>query len=510
MRYIGQPLFIFEMANNHQGSVENGLEIIRQVASVCKEFEFDFAFKFQYRDLDSFIHPAFMNNTENKHVKRFTETRLTKSDLLRLKKEVKSQGFISICTPFDEVSVDLIIEHGFDIIKIASCSVGDWPLLEKIADAGKPVIASTAGSSLEEIDKLVNFFSNRRIDMVLMHCVAEYPTPLEGLQLNQIDLLSKRYSPITIGFSTHEYPDNYDAIKIAIAKQAKVFEKHVGINNPSYPLNSYSATPDQVRNWLNAARAAFSMCGIADERYYSTDKEQADLNSLRRGIFARNILHKGQKLNANYYYLAFPAIEGQMVAQDLSKYHEIVMIADEVAGDAPIMRDQVKIIDNRPMIERALGKVLKLVNEGNIVIPIGSASELSHHTGLANFDQCGATIINCLNREYCKKFIIVLPDQSHPVHSHRLKEETFTVVYGEMNIEIDGQETVLKIGESITIDRGAKHRFSSTTGAIMEELSTTHYTDDSYYDDDAINQAPHRKTAVYLTSEFFGYRGNKA
>ncbi len=168
-----RPLFIFEMANNHQGSIENGLEIIRQIATVCEDFDFDFAFKFQYRDLDTFIHPAFVNSSTNKHVKRFLETRLTKNDLLVLKTEAASKGFLTICTPFDESSVDLIVEHGFDVIKIASCSVGDWPLLEKISHAGKPVIASTAGSDLEQIDKLVSFFANRNIDLTLMHCVAE-------------------------------------------------------------------------------------------------------------------------------------------------------------------------------------------------------------------------------------------------------------------------------------------------------------------------------------------------
>jgi sialic acid synthase SpsE len=51
-----------------------------------------------------------------------------------------------------------------------------------------------------------------------MHCVAEYPTAPENLQLNQIDLLKARYPQVRVGYSTHEYPNNFDAIKIAIAK----------------------------------------------------------------------------------------------------------------------------------------------------------------------------------------------------------------------------------------------------------------------------------------------------
>lgn len=67
-----KPLFIFEMANNHQGKIEHGKAIIREISKVCSEFnEFKFAFKFQYRDLDTFIHPAYKNRLDIKNVKGF-------------------------------------------------------------------------------------------------------------------------------------------------------------------------------------------------------------------------------------------------------------------------------------------------------------------------------------------------------------------------------------------------------------------------------------------------------
>jgi len=81
-----------------------------------------------------------------KYVKRFSETRLSTGQYKMLCDEMKAQGFVTICTPFDEASVDLIEEHDFDIIKVASCSFTDWPLLERIVKAPKPIIASTAVS----------------------------------------------------------------------------------------------------------------------------------------------------------------------------------------------------------------------------------------------------------------------------------------------------------------------------------------------------------------------------
>ena len=182
------PLFIFEMANNHQGSVEHGKRIIREIRNVCDDFpEFEFAFKFQYRDLDTFIHPDYKNRDDIKNVKRFRETKLNKEQFGELLEYVRQNRFKAICTPFDEASVDIIADQKYDYIKVASCSFTDWPLLEKIATKKMPVIASGAGSSIEDLNNVVNFFANRNIDFSLMHCVAEYPTDNDHLQMNQID-----------------------------------------------------------------------------------------------------------------------------------------------------------------------------------------------------------------------------------------------------------------------------------------------------------------------------------
>ena len=229
---------------------------------------FRFGIKFQYRNLATFIRPDYVNRNDIKNIKRFKETELSTDEFLILKREAEELGFLSICTPFDETSVDLLMEHDYDILKIASCSFHDWPLLEKIATANqnKPIIASVAASSLEEINKTLSFFHHRGMKISLMHCVAEYPTKDECLQMNQIDLLQKEFPDYEIGYSTHESPDNFLSIQIAIAKGAQIFEKHVGVPTNEITLNSYSASPQQVEKWLEAAYRAFQICGIKGYR----------------------------------------------------------------------------------------------------------------------------------------------------------------------------------------------------------------------------------------------------
>ena len=158
---LPEPLFVFELANNHMGDVAHGLRIIETFGALAKDYDFSFAFKLQFRDLDTFIHPAFKARTDIKYIKRFSETRLDRDETRRLVDAIKANGFLAMCTPFDEPSVDLIVEDGFDILKIASCSFTDWPLLEKIVQTDLPIIGSTAGIECRDMDNVVSFMSHR-------------------------------------------------------------------------------------------------------------------------------------------------------------------------------------------------------------------------------------------------------------------------------------------------------------------------------------------------------------
>jgi len=493
--YFEKPLFIFEMANNHMGSVEHGLTMIKTFAEVAKPFPFQFAFKFQFRDLDTFIHPAYASRMDIKAVKRFSETRLSKDQFQQLKDSVSAHGFIAICTPFDEPSVDRIEEMGFDIIKVASCSFTDWPLLERIVQAQKPIIASTAGATLDEIDKVVSFFQNRKKTFAILHCVGEYPTRMDTLNLNQIDLFRQRFSEVPVGYSTHEEPDNMESIQIAIAKGASIFEKHVAVETAEFKKNEYSATPEQIGRWLEAADRAYRMGGIVGQRSKASMKEMDDLRQYKRGVFARRAINKGEKIDATNMFFAFPNVENQLLANDVSKYTGFV--ADvAIEKHAPVKITDITWLDQRERIYSIVQEVKKILADGNVVVPGMATLEISHHYGLDRFHDIGCTIINVVNREYCKKLIVVLPGQKHPEQYHKIKEETFVVLYGDVTITLDGVATPCRSGDVVTVIRGTKHIFSSRTGAVIEEISSTHYKDDSYYTDESILLNKERKTII--------------
>lgn len=484
MNQLFENLFIFEMANNHQGDVEHGLDIIRAMGKITRKYNIKAAVKLQYRDLETFIHPDYMNRNDVKHIPRFLGTRMEEQEFSTLVNAIKEEGMFSMSTPFDEASVNLCMDHGIDIIKIASCSALDWPLLTAASATRKPLIVSTGGKKISDIDKIFNFLTHRENLFAFLHCIALYPTPAENLQLDFIHRLSKRYPNVTIGYSGHEDPNDIITPMLAVAKGAQILERHVGIATDTITLNAYSMNPNQADAWVKAALDAKKMCSINGngDKYVSQD-EVDSLNSLMRGVYVNKDIPKGTPIKEEDIFFAMPCLEKQMNSGQF--YDGIVATKDYKANDGVF---EIKKKDNIAIVRNVIHDAKGMLYEAGI--PVGSdfEVELSHHYGMAHFRQNGALIINIINREYCKKLIIVLPGQKHPIHHHKLKEETFQLLYGDLQVDLEGKVEHLKPGDILTVPRMAKHSFTSSKGAIFEEISTTHVKKDSYYADEKISR----------------------
>ncbi len=495
-------LFIYDLANNHQGDIQHATKIIQEVGRVNAAAGVKGALKFQFRQLDTFIHPDYQNRMDIKFIKRFSETRLPMEVFHDFAKTARDAGLYAMCTPFDEGSVDVISDMGLDIIKVASCSANDRPLLKKIASVNIPVIASTAGLRLDEIDWLVNFLESERVDFALMHCVAQYPTPNHLLQLNQIDLLRDRYRGIPIGWSTHEDQDNTAAIQIAYAKGARLFERHVGIPKPDAPLNAYSSTPEQLERWLGAYQAAKEIVG-APGRPPASAAETSTLLELKRGIYVKRDVAKGESLSDVDVFFAMPVQEGQLT----SEFWNTGLVADRDYAENEALSKELAEHDesDEEYIYQIMLQVQGLLNIANVRINSDAEIEISHHYGLRRFREFGAVIITCINRSYAKKLVIQLPRQKHPYHFHKRKEETFQLLHGDMEIVKGGYSTQMVPGDTFIVEPDSWHKFHTFEGAIVEEVSTTHYNDDSFYQDPKISELSRddRKTKVDQWREYF-------
>lgn len=492
---IFQDLFIFEMANSHQGSVEHGIDIIRAMGKVARKYNVKAAVKLQYRDMDTFIHPDFKERKDVPHVDRFMSTRLTYEQFCQLVDAVRAEGMLTMSTPFDEKGVEWCTDQGLDIIKIASCSALDWPLLTKAAYAHKPIILSTGGKTLSDIDKLYNFFSHKGCNFAFMHCVAEYPAPVENLQLDFIDRMNRRYRDITIGYSGHEDPDNNTVPMLAVAKGAKILERHVGLPTETIKLNAYSMNPEQADKWVEAALLAKKMCTMRKKNdKYVSQPELDSLRSLMRGVYAKHPIKEGDVMTEADVFYAMPCAEKQLTS---GEFKDGMVASRDYAENEKLI--ETPMMTGVGVVRSAVHDAKGMLYEAGIALGNDFEVEISHHFGMKHFRQNGAIIINIINREYCKKYIIVLPGQFHPLHAHRVKEETFQVLYGDLKVQIEGQEEkLLHPGDMQTVLRGEFHSFSSDTGAIFEEVSTQHMKSDSYYKDPEIARMDPMERKTFL------------
>ena len=484
-----------DLANNHDGSIIHAKRIIDDIASVASQFPFKVAIKFQYRNLPEFIHPQFRDRLDLKYVNRFLSTRLEWEEFLELCYYIKELKLLTACTPFDEFSVEKIIEHQFDILKIASASFTDWSLLETVQNWNKNLILSTAGASLSDMDRVYTFMKNREKEFAFMHCVAAYPTIDSELELNRIEVLKNRYSDIPIGYSTHENPSNYLAAPIALSKGATILERHVGHEDDEHNLNAYSSSRENLESWFQSISQAISMFGSQDIQQSQNPEEVKALSGLRRYTFASRDIKTGETLESSDIFFGIPGPENGVTANHFGKYSIFTSVSDIKQHEA-ITFDNVQISNKESQIEIYRKLICELIQQSGAIAPNGSTLEISHHYGLDRFKEFGSAMITVVNRDYCKKLIIGLPNQVHPNMYHKKKDETFLVLFGTLKLKLDDTNHELMAGDTISIPPGTVHGFYSESGYVIEEVSSNHDPNDSFYLDESISQNKQRKTFI--------------
>jgi len=329
-RDIFENLFVLELANNHWGKLNRGLKIIRDHGAVARVNGIKAAIKLQFRDVDEFIHPEFKGSTELRYIKKTEDTKVSKEDFAKMIEEIKNLSCIPMATPFDERSVDLCIEFGMPIIKIASSDVNDWPLISKIASTRRPTIISTGGASEKDLDDIVRYFEKRDIPLAINHCVSLYPSEDDELELDQIDYLRNRYPDHIVGLSTHEYHDWSSSVMMSYAKGARTWERHIDIEYEGVPVSSYCSLPQHCDTWFKAFHKAREMCGgNSHSRRIISRKETEYLDQLVRGAYAKRNLEPGYIIHKENFdkdfYLAVPLLKGQLSCREIMNGEKLIM-----------------------------------------------------------------------------------------------------------------------------------------------------------------------------------------
>jgi sialic acid synthase len=221
---------IAEIGHNHQGDVEKAKELFDR-AKECGAS----AVKLQKRDNETlFTREAFNRPYDNEN--SFGPTyglhrqalELSKEELRELKEYAAELGIDYFATPFDIPSADLLEELGVTFYKIASGDLTNTPLLRHVARFGKPMLISTGGATIEDVDRAVNTVLAINSQLCVMQCTAAYPADYAELDLRVIQTYRERYPECVIGYSGHD--NSISMPLVAYLLGARVIEKHFTLN----------------------------------------------------------------------------------------------------------------------------------------------------------------------------------------------------------------------------------------------------------------------------------------
>ena len=195
-----------------------------------------------------------------------------------------------ISTPFDETAVDLLEEIGTPFYKVASFELTDLPLIKYIASKNKPVILSTGMANEVEIDEAVEIVKKYGCgDFVLLHCVSGYPTPIDQINLDTINLLRQKFRT-EIGLSDHTL-GNVSAI-MSIAYGVKIIEKHFTLKrDDGGPDAGFSMEPEELLTLSRDVRDAHDAIGEGSFARKDAEKSNA---KFRRSLYIVEDIKKGE------------------------------------------------------------------------------------------------------------------------------------------------------------------------------------------------------------------------
>ena len=278
---------IAEIGNNHEGSYTLAEEMIGKAAEAgaC-------AVKFQ-----TIVPEKLVSISQKDRIEQLKRFQLTYDEFERLNKVAKHENILFLSTPFDIESVHFL-NSIVPAFKIASGDNNFFPLIEVIAQTGKPIIMSAGLIDLLEVRKTIDFILNiwneNAIDqdIAILHCVTSYPTALEEANLSAIKELQSLN--VTIGYSDHTI--GTEAAVLSVALGARIVEKHFTIdkNYSDFRDHQLSADTKEFSQLVERIENASKLLG--QSRKTVQESEKLVMEKVRRSIVARKDLDENTVL----------------------------------------------------------------------------------------------------------------------------------------------------------------------------------------------------------------------
>lgn len=307
---------IGEIGQNHNGSVDIAKLIVDLVSRPVREEVFDIALrpmdavKMTKRDLSEELTDSQMNrpyNSPHSFGRTYGEHRafleLTDEEHFEVYKHAKSLGLDFVETLCSKGCLSLLKLFTPDRLKVASRDLTNLPLLEAMAETKIPLILSTGMAGCKELDDALEVITRHHDDIAILHCVSQYPTAPDNLNLRTITFLKKHYGQYTIGFSDHTI--GIAAPVAAVGMGAEIIEKHITIDRRMKGTDQQgSLGPDGVNRMIRDIRIAERWLGR--EELCIDPAVSAARVKLERSIATRRDLHPGDVITEADLHLLSP------------------------------------------------------------------------------------------------------------------------------------------------------------------------------------------------------------
>jgi sialic acid synthase len=327
-----EAFVIAELGHNHQGDLDTCLKMIKAAAEAGAS-----AVKLQKRsNVDLFTPEAYDAPYTSENA--FGVTYGSHRDFLEFGEaeyracilEAKKNNIIFFATAFDIQSANFLQSLDVPAYKIASGDLKSLPLIEHIAQFKKPIIVSTGGGSLEDIDLAVGVLEKSACEYAILQCTAAYPPLYEELNLKVIETYQKRYPNAVVGYSGHD--SGISMSLVAFILGARIIEKHFTLNRAMKGTDhAFSLEPTGMRKLVRDLKRAEIALGDGVKRQY--ESEIAPLKKMGKSLyFARN-LKKGEVLDTKDIELRSPAVGlepslatqliGRVLSKDVARYQAV-------------------------------------------------------------------------------------------------------------------------------------------------------------------------------------------
>jgi sialic acid synthase SpsE len=320
-------LVIAEAGSNHNRDFNRALELI----DIAKESGANIV-KFQtanYETLYAKNTPSISGYSDVRKLIR--DIQLPRDWQPNLKKYCDQIGIEFMSTPFDEQSVQSLLDVGVRRFKIAGFESTDFRFVEMVASAKLPILISMGiGFPLEYIGKLYSVTEKYETEITLLHCNNAYPTPIEDIRLGTLNYIKhemKNYPRIKqMGLSDHTMSTRTPSI--AVAMGASVIEKHFTLDRSLVgPDHPFALEPNELTEMVSLIRETELMMKSQDTLY--TDSEKY-FTRARRSVVSSKDLKSGDVLTPDNITTMRPLLKNSIPAMEYEN-----MIGKQITQDVP-------------------------------------------------------------------------------------------------------------------------------------------------------------------------------